>query len=296
MTDCSSVEQVAQIVIRGLAAGKVVEIDGLGSFVPDAVRGFRFEPRHLPQVFVAHVKEDVGHARGLCDALEEAGFNPWMDERKLLPGQNWPRAIEAAIETSDFFLACYSENSVNKKGGFQAEIRYALDCARQIPLDEIFIVPVRLTAAGCRDPSSANCNTWICFPTGSTVWRAWSPCCAVKWSGGPRRCAREHRHLPPRAGARWPTGRNRPLLHQCCRAAGEFQQPARENAQEQRAGGGQQKRQAHAGSKRLHVRCAFARLVHVHHHQNAQIVVRAHRAIEQTRAPPATPGAIPAPP
>src|ERR1019366_2149748 len=47
---------------------------------------------------------------------------------------------------------CYSENSVNKKGCFQAEIRYALDCARQIPLDEIFIVPVRLTP--CRLPRS----------------------------------------------------------------------------------------------------------------------------------------------
>jgi hypothetical protein len=33
---------------------------------------------------------------------------------------------------------------VRKKGGFQAEIRYALDCARQVPLDEIFIVPIRL--------------------------------------------------------------------------------------------------------------------------------------------------------
>jgi hypothetical protein len=152
MTDGSCVEQVAQIVIRGLAAGKVVEIDGLGSFVPDAVDGFRFEPRHLPQVFIAHVKEDAGFARRLYDDLEAAGFSPWMDERKLLPGQNWPRAIEAAIETSDFFLACYSGTSVNKKGGFQAEIRYALDCARQIPLDEIFIVPVRLD--GCPVPRS----------------------------------------------------------------------------------------------------------------------------------------------
>jgi hypothetical protein len=144
MTESSCVQQVARIVIRGLADGKVVEIDGLGSFVPDAVLGFRFEPRQLPQVFIAHVKEDAALARRLCDAMEADGFSPWMDERKLLPGQNWPRAIEAAIETSDFFLACYSENSVNKKGGFQAEIRYALDCARQIPLDEIFIVPVRL--------------------------------------------------------------------------------------------------------------------------------------------------------
>jgi hypothetical protein len=41
---------------------------------------------------------------------------------------------------------------VDKKGGFQAEIRYSLDCARQIPLDEIFIVSVGLTA--CPVPRS----------------------------------------------------------------------------------------------------------------------------------------------
>lgn len=150
MTEPSSIEQLAQIVIRGLSAGKVVEIDGLGSFVPDEVLGFRFEPRTLPQVFVAYGKEDADTVRRLCDALAAVGFDPWVDERKLVPGQNWPRAIESAIETSDFFLACYSENSVNKKGGFQAEIRYALDCARQLPLEEIFIVPVRLSP--CRVP------------------------------------------------------------------------------------------------------------------------------------------------
>ena len=150
MTECSSVEQVARIVIRSLAAGKVVEIDGLGSFIPDADLGFRFEALRLPQVFIAYVREDAVLARRLYDSLEAVGFSPWMDEHKLVAGQNWPRAIELAIESSDFVLACYSANSVNKKGGFQAEIRYALDCARQIPLDEIFIVPVRLSP--CRLP------------------------------------------------------------------------------------------------------------------------------------------------
>ena len=144
MAEYSALEQLAQVVIRGLAGGNVVEIDGLGSFLPDAVNGFRFEPRRLPQVFVAYVKEDAEQAERLSDALEAAGFSPWLDVRKLLPGQNWPRAIETAIEASDFFVACYSGNSVRKKGGFQAEIRYALDCAREIPLDEIFIVPIRL--------------------------------------------------------------------------------------------------------------------------------------------------------
>jgi len=146
MTETESLvaRQVAQIVIRGVAAGKAVEIDGLGVFQPDPASGFRFEPATRPQVFLAHGKEDQEIVSRLYDALEAAGFAPWMDIRRLLPGQNWPRALESAIETSDFFIACFSSNSVSRKGGFQAEIRYALDCARQLPLDQIFMVPVRL--------------------------------------------------------------------------------------------------------------------------------------------------------
>jgi hypothetical protein len=148
----ANAEQLANLVIRGLAAGHAVEIDGLGTFHPDARRGFRFEPRRQPQVFLAYVTEDATEAGRLYDALEGEGFSVWMDVRKLVPGQNWPRAIESAIETSDFFVACFSSASVNKKGGFQAEVRYALDCARRIPLDDIFVAPVRLNE--CRLPRS----------------------------------------------------------------------------------------------------------------------------------------------
>jgi len=137
-------EHIAQVVIHGIQAGRPVEIDGLGTFFPDRDRFFRFEPKCLPQVFIAYVVEDRPWAERLYDTLEEEGFAPWMDTRRLLAGQNWPRAIEAAIEGSEFFVACFSPHSVAKKGGFQAEIRYALDCARQLPLDQIFMVPVRL--------------------------------------------------------------------------------------------------------------------------------------------------------
>ena len=89
------------------------------------------------------LEEDRGPAEWLCAALEDQGFSPWMDICKLMPGQNWP-AIEAAIETSDFCWRALSSRSVGKRGGFQAEIRYALDCALHIPFDEIVIVPVRL--------------------------------------------------------------------------------------------------------------------------------------------------------
>src|SRR5581483_5364069 len=114
---------LAQIVVRGIRGGRSVEIDGLGIFHPDGRTGLRFEPPP-PRVFIAHGSEDRSDALRLYDALLKAGFSSWIDVRNLLPGQNWPRAIENAIETSDFFLACFSTRSVNKRGGFQAEIRY----------------------------------------------------------------------------------------------------------------------------------------------------------------------------
>jgi hypothetical protein len=150
VSDSAVAGEVADVVIEGLAAGQAVEIEGLGVFYPDLARGFRFEPASSPQVFIAYVREDLDLAARLFAELAAAGFSPWMDAVKLVPGQNWPRAIEAAIEGSDFFVACFSTRSVSKRGGFQAEIRYALDCARRVPLDDIFIVPVRLDA--CRVP------------------------------------------------------------------------------------------------------------------------------------------------
>src|SRR5215471_9512213 len=96
--DAQFARQVAQIVVRGVAAGQIVEIDGLGVFHPDTQTGCRFEPCIRPQVFLAYVREDEDAACRLFDALEAAGLAPWMDIRKLVPGQNWPRAIEAAIE------------------------------------------------------------------------------------------------------------------------------------------------------------------------------------------------------
>jgi len=140
----TALEHLAGIVIRGLAAGEAVEIEHLGVFYPDPERGFRFEPRLEPRVFLAYVTEDAEPAARLYDALAREGLSPWIDVRNLVPGQNWPRAIERAIDCSDFFVPCFSRNSVNKWGGFQAEIRYALDCASRVPLDDIFIVPVRL--------------------------------------------------------------------------------------------------------------------------------------------------------
>src|SRR5262245_56241159 len=97
----SSSAQVAQLVLRYLEEGKSVDIDGLGVFRREG-RSYRFTPRSRPRVFLAYVAEDRDAADRLFENLDAKGLAPWLDRRKLLPGQNWPRAIDEAIETSDF--------------------------------------------------------------------------------------------------------------------------------------------------------------------------------------------------
>ncbi len=136
--------RITQMLREALEQGATVEIDGLGKFVPGGKRGYRFVGQTKPRVFIAYVEEDLSQVRKLYQAFEQHGFRPWLDKKKLLPGQNWPRAIETAIQTSDFFVACFSRRATSKRGSFHSELRYALNCAGKVPLDEIFFIPLRL--------------------------------------------------------------------------------------------------------------------------------------------------------
>ncbi|MBZ5608440.1 MAG: toll/interleukin-1 receptor domain-containing protein [Acidobacteriia bacterium] len=135
---------VARILRHALEQGSAVDIDGLGTFLPGRNQGFRFVAPTKPRVFIAYVEEDLAASKKLYLAFEQHGFRPWLDKKKLMPGQNWPRSIETAIESSDFFVACFSRRSTTKRGSFHSELRYALACAARVPLDEIFFIPVRL--------------------------------------------------------------------------------------------------------------------------------------------------------
>jgi hypothetical protein len=136
--------RIARVLRQALEQGATVEIDGLGKFVSKGRRGLRFVGQTKPRVFIAYVQEDLSLIKKLYQAFEQHGFRPWLDKKKLLPGQNWPRAIETAIQTSDFFVACFSRRATSKRGSFHSELRFALNCAAKVPLDEIFFIPLRL--------------------------------------------------------------------------------------------------------------------------------------------------------
>jgi hypothetical protein len=144
-------EQLADLIRRSLKRSRCVEIDGLGVFERSDAGRVSFRQENRLRVFIAYATEDFETARNLFVELGTRGYAPWLDRRKLLPGQNWPRRIEDAIASADFFVACFSSNSVKKRGGFQAEVRFALDCASRLPIDDVFLIPVRLD--DCRVPA-----------------------------------------------------------------------------------------------------------------------------------------------
>src|SRR6185312_16315715 len=146
-----TVEELSRLIRHSLDHSRTVEIDGLGVFARNRLGQISFRRTNSPRIFLPSATEDRRAAERLFEALTSQGLDAWLDRRKLLPGQNWPRRIEDAIASSDFFVACFSSRSVSKRGGFQAEIRYALDCASRVPLDDVFLIPARLDE--CRVPA-----------------------------------------------------------------------------------------------------------------------------------------------
>jgi len=99
---------------------------------------------HRLQVFLCHSSADKGGIRNLYDKLKADGIDPWLDEKKLLPGQKWELEIQKAIDATDVVVVCLSRESVNKAGFLQREIKLVLDKADEKPEGTIFLIPVLL--------------------------------------------------------------------------------------------------------------------------------------------------------
>lgn len=122
------------------------------SIVDQSTQLHNYKDRPL-RVFLCHSSMDKPAIRELYESLRtEIWIDPWLDEEKLFPGQDWETEIEKAVESSDVVIICLSNNSINKRGFVQKELRYALDVALEMPEETIFIIPLRLE--DCTPPRS----------------------------------------------------------------------------------------------------------------------------------------------
>jgi formylglycine-generating enzyme required for sulfatase activity len=91
-------------------------------------------PSRPLRVFLCHSSGDKSPVRELYQKLSAEGWmDVWLDEEKLLPGQDW-----------DAVIVSLSTGSVSKEGYVQKELRFVLEIALEKPEGTIFILPLRL--------------------------------------------------------------------------------------------------------------------------------------------------------
>ncbi len=103
------------------------------------------------RVFLCHSSGDKPAVRGLYSRLREDGFEPWLDEENLLPGQDWQLEIKRATRGANVVVVCLSNSSVTKEGYLQRELRTVLDVADEKPEGTIFVIPAKLEKCGLPD-------------------------------------------------------------------------------------------------------------------------------------------------
>lgn len=110
------------------------------------------------RIFLLHARQDQKIVRRLYGRLVKEGADVWLDQMKLLPGQDWKHEILLAIHTSDVVIACLSEH-FNRQGGYRhEELQIALEKAASLPDGVSFLIPARLEI--CELPETL--RRWQC--------------------------------------------------------------------------------------------------------------------------------------
>jgi len=117
------------------------------------------ENPHPLRIFLCHSSSDKPPVRDLYKRLKKDGFDPWLDEENLLPGQKWQIEIPKAVMASDVVIVCLSHKAINKAGYIQKEIKDALDAADEQPEGTIFLIPLKLEE--CNVPERLRDLHWV---------------------------------------------------------------------------------------------------------------------------------------
>ncbi len=97
------------------------------------------------RVFISYARKDADHVHILEAILEAEGIPVWRDTSSLLPGDNWPEKVHAAIAHEALFcLICFSSASIARGKGYQnEEIVQAIEQLRLRHSGETWLIPVR---------------------------------------------------------------------------------------------------------------------------------------------------------
>ena len=97
------------------------------------------EARHI---YLAYSNVDMEAASKLRNQLIQAGEQVWWDQ-DILPGQNFEFTKKQAMKQAYAVLGCFSEK-IPTRDAVHGELRKAIDSAREVSQDAIYMIPVLL--------------------------------------------------------------------------------------------------------------------------------------------------------
>src|SRR6266540_6087131 len=107
----------------------------------------------MQRIFISYSRKDIGFVRKLAGDLEKAGYEVWWDLTDLRGGDDWPRVIPAAIESSQYVIVVLSPNSAISDW-VEKEYTQALSLRKRI-------IPIMI--ASSRVPFALNTINYIDF-------------------------------------------------------------------------------------------------------------------------------------
>src|SRR5215208_4227919 len=113
----------------------------------------------MAQIFISYSRKDIDFARKLAVDLEKAGYEVWWDLTDLRGGDDWPRVIPAAIESSQYVIVVLSPNSA-VSDWVQKEYTQALGLHKKI-------IPIMLRPSNM--PFALNTINYVNFASGDYV-------------------------------------------------------------------------------------------------------------------------------
>lgn len=104
------------------------------------------------RIFLLYARGDQEAVYRLYRRLVREGAEVWLDQEKILPGQDWQYEIHQAIYSSDLVIACISRQ-FNKQGGYRhEELKIALKRAHSLPQGKVFLIPAHLEPCDMAEP------------------------------------------------------------------------------------------------------------------------------------------------
>ena len=93
-------------------------------------------------VFVCYAKKDLERVQDIVHKLENTGISCWCDFSDLKLGEQWKHRITEEMKKCSYFLVVLSHTSTGTDGFRHKEIKMAIEIAKELSPNKIFILPV----------------------------------------------------------------------------------------------------------------------------------------------------------